>query len=94
MDTVEKNFMRESRDNVNLMNFSLRNVLMEQQDRSLTVVIPRAKIRPASRPPSRPTQSSLPPVPGDEMGGSEQKLLRYLEHGPAHVSVAVLDCPS
>ncbi|CAL8109579.1 unnamed protein product [Orchesella dallaii] len=66
-------------DNVHLMNFSLRNVIMDQ-DRSLTVVIPRAKIRPPSRPPS--IHATLGPDPNADLAATERKLINYLDHSP------------
>ncbi|ODN04896.1 hypothetical protein Ocin01_01794 [Orchesella cincta] len=66
-------------DNVHLMNFSLRNVIMDQ-DRSLTVVIPRAKIRPPSRPPS--IHATLGPDISADLAANERKLINYLDHSP------------
>ncbi|CAG7821403.1 unnamed protein product [Allacma fusca] len=82
MENSDKGLPRSSRD-VNLMNFSLRNVIMDQQDRSLTVVIPRAKIRPTSRPPSRPNQTTatLGPDANSDLATTEQKLISYLDQG-------------
>lgn len=80
-----------SSTDVNLINFSLRNVVLDSDHGGMAVVIPRAKIKTPSRPPSTSAaygiHSEIPSPP--DLAAAENKLINYLDQNQSGCGHAV-----